>query len=52
VHLGDWGDSWEQFAQAAIKGEWERNGQISHQRRRSSDDVHPETPVRRVEKDI
>ena len=52
VHLGDWGDSWEQFAKAAIKGEWERNGQISHQRRRSSDDVHPETPVRRVEKDI
>ena len=52
VHLGDWGDSWEKFAQAAVKGEWERNGQISFQRRRSSDEVSPETPVRRVEKDI
>lgn len=52
VHLGDWGETWERFAQAAVKGEWEQNGQISLQRRRSSDDVHPETPVRRVEKDI
>jgi 4-hydroxy-3-polyprenylbenzoate decarboxylase len=52
VHLGDWGDTWERFAQAAVKGEWEQNGQISLQRRRSSDEVHPETPVRRVEKDI
>ncbi len=52
VHLGDWGASWEQFAEAAVKGDWERNGQISFQRRRSSDEVHPETPVRRVEKDI
>jgi UbiD family decarboxylase len=52
VHLGDWGDTWEQFAQAAVKGEWERTGQITHQRRKSADDVHPETPVRRVEKDI
>lgn len=52
VHLGDWGDTWERFAQAAVKGEWERTGQITHQRRKSSDDVHPETPVRRVEKDI
>jgi len=52
VHLGDWGDTWERFAQAAVKGEWEQNGKISLQRRRSSDEVHPETPVRRVEKDI
>jgi 4-hydroxy-3-polyprenylbenzoate decarboxylase len=52
VHLGDWGDSWEQFAQAAVKGEWVRTGEITQQRRRSSDEVHPETPVRRVEKDI
>ena len=52
VHLGDWGETWERFAQAAVKGQWEQNGKISLQRRRSSDDVHPETPVRRVEKDI
>jgi 4-hydroxy-3-polyprenylbenzoate decarboxylase len=52
VHLGDWGTSWEQFAKAAVQGDWELNGQISFQRRRSSDEVHPETPVRRVEKDI
>ncbi len=52
VHLGDWGDTWEQFAQAAVKGDWKRNGDISQQRRRPSDEVNPETPVRRVEKNI
>ena len=49
VHLGDWDDRWERFAQAAARGEWERNGENSYQRRRP--DVSPETPVRRVEKD-
>jgi len=49
VHLGDWDDRWERFAQAAARGEWERNGENSYQRRRP--DVAPETPVRRVEKD-
>ena len=49
VHLGDWDDRWERFAQAAARGEWERNGENSFQRRRP--DVAPETPVRRVEKD-
>ena len=49
VHLGDWDDRWERFAQAAAKGEWERNGENSFQRRRSN--VSPETPVRRVERD-
>ncbi len=50
VHLGDWSDRWETFAQAAVKGEWERNGENSFQRRRPSSEVNPETPVRRVEK--
>ena len=48
AHLGDWGDSWQSFAEAATRGEWERTGEITYQRRRS--DVAPETPVRRVEK--
>jgi 4-hydroxy-3-polyprenylbenzoate decarboxylase len=50
VHLGDWSDRWEQFAQSAVKGEWQRNGENSFQRRRPSSEVNPETPVRRVEK--
>jgi 4-hydroxy-3-polyprenylbenzoate decarboxylase len=50
VHLGDWSDRWETFARAAVKGEWERNGENSFQRRRPSSEVNPETPVRRVEK--
>ena len=49
VHLGDWDDRWERFAQAAARGEWERNGENSFQRRRAN--VSPETPVRRVETD-
>jgi 4-hydroxy-3-polyprenylbenzoate decarboxylase len=48
VHLGDWDERWEQFAQCAVRGEWARNGENSFLRRRS--DVAPETPVRRVEK--
>ncbi|MBX9757910.1 MAG: UbiD family decarboxylase [Beijerinckiaceae bacterium] len=50
VHLGDWDERWETFAQSAVKGEWARNGENSFQRRRPSDAVTPETPVRRVEK--
>ena len=49
VHLGDWDDRWERFAEAAAAGEWERNGENSYQRRRAN--VAPETPVRRVERD-
>lgn len=49
VHLGDWGDRWERFAQAAVAGEWERNGENSFQRRRPASEVTPETPVRRIE---
>jgi 4-hydroxy-3-polyprenylbenzoate decarboxylase len=49
VHLGDWDERWERFAEAAAGGEWERNGENSFQRRRQG--VTPETPVRRVETD-
>jgi UbiD family decarboxylase len=49
VYLGDWGDRWERFAQAAVAGEWERNGENSFQRRRPASEVTPETPVRRIE---
>lgn len=50
AHLGDWSERWETFAQQAVRGEWERNGENSFQRRRPSSEVGPETPVRRVEK--
>ncbi len=49
VHLGDWGDRWERFAQEAVAGNWERNGENSFQRRQPASEVTPETPVRRIE---
>jgi UbiD family decarboxylase len=45
--LGDWADDWEQFAQRAVRGEWEKNGADTLARRRGG--VTPETPVRDVE---
>ena len=46
--LGDWNDTWERFAQRAVKGEWEANGLETIHRRR--DDLKPETPTARHEK--
>jgi UbiD family decarboxylase len=46
--LGDWADDWEEFAQRAVRGEWELSGTETFARRRGG--VTPETPVRDVEK--
>jgi 4-hydroxy-3-polyprenylbenzoate decarboxylase len=45
--LGDWNDSWEQFARNAVGGAWEKNGDETWMRRRGG--LKPETPVRTVE---
>jgi 4-hydroxy-3-polyprenylbenzoate decarboxylase len=45
--LGDWNESWEQFARNAIAGEWQKNGANTVARRRGG--LTPETPVRNVE---
>jgi len=45
--LGDWNESWEQFARNAISGEWEKNGANTETRRRGG--LTQETPVRNVE---
>ncbi len=46
--LGDWNDSWEQFARNAVGGAWEKNGDETWMRRRGG--LAQETPVRTVEK--
>ena len=46
--LGDWSETWEQFAQNATAGEWEKNGEQTLARRRGG--LTPETSVRAVEK--
>ena len=46
--LGDWTETWEQFAQRTIAGDWEANGLETLKRRR--DDVAPETPTAKHEK--
>jgi 4-hydroxy-3-polyprenylbenzoate decarboxylase len=45
--LGDWNETWDQFARNAASGEWEKNGANTETRRRSG--LKPETPVRTVE---
>ena len=45
--LGDWNDVWEEFAQNATAGEWEKNGAQTLARRRGG--LTPETSVRSVE---
>ena len=45
--LGDWSDTWEQFARNAVAGEWEKNGINTAARKRGG--LTPETPVRSVE---
>ena len=45
--LGDWSDRWEEFAQNAVLGEWEKNGENTLSRRRGG--LTPETSVRAVE---
>jgi 4-hydroxy-3-polyprenylbenzoate decarboxylase len=45
--LGDWSDSWTDFARNAVEGEWMKNGENTIPRRRGG--ITPETPVRMVE---
>jgi UbiD family decarboxylase len=45
--LGDWNETWDQFARNAVAGEWEKNGADTVARRRGG--LTPETPVRNVE---
>jgi 4-hydroxy-3-polyprenylbenzoate decarboxylase len=47
-HLGDWTDTWEQFARRAAAGDWELSGIETLARQRGG--VMPETSVRAVEK--
>jgi 4-hydroxy-3-polyprenylbenzoate decarboxylase len=42
--LGDWSDSWTEFARNAVAGEWMKNGENTFARRRGG--LTPETPVR------
>jgi len=45
--LGDWTETWQQFADNAVKGDWAKNGEQTFARRRGG--LKPETPVRKVE---
>jgi 4-hydroxy-3-polyprenylbenzoate decarboxylase len=45
--LGDWSEEWSGFADAAVVGEWRRNGESTYRRRHGN--LKPETPVRAVE---
>jgi 4-hydroxy-3-polyprenylbenzoate decarboxylase len=45
--LGDWSREWQDFADNAAKGDWEKNGENTFARRRGG--LTPETPVRKVE---
>jgi len=45
--LGDWSESWSEFAVNAVRGDWMKNGENTFARRRGG--LSPETPVRLVE---
>jgi UbiD family decarboxylase len=45
--LGDWTESWSEFAANAVSGDWMKNGENTFARRRGG--INPETPVRVVE---
>ncbi|HEY7244459.1 MAG TPA: UbiD family decarboxylase, partial [Xanthobacteraceae bacterium] len=46
-HLGEWSETWTDFARNAVAGEWTRNGENTFARRRRG--ITPETPVHMVE---
>jgi 4-hydroxy-3-polyprenylbenzoate decarboxylase len=48
--LGDWTETWEQFARNAVAGTWAKNGDNTWARRRAG--LTPETPVRTVEREV
>jgi UbiD family decarboxylase len=45
--LGDWSESWTEFARNAVTGDWTKNGENTFARRRGG--MTPETPVRMIE---
>jgi UbiD family decarboxylase len=45
--LGDWAEQWQEFADNAARGDWDKNGTNTFARRRGG--LTPETPVRNVE---
>jgi 4-hydroxy-3-polyprenylbenzoate decarboxylase len=45
--LGDWSASWDVYAQRAVAGRWQQNGEETFAGRRAG--LVPETPVRDVE---
>ncbi|MCC1494552.1 UbiD family decarboxylase [Cognatishimia sp. F0-27] len=45
--LGDWSDLWSQYANNAVAGNWEANGEATQKRQR--DGMKPETPTRDIE---
>jgi 3-polyprenyl-4-hydroxybenzoate decarboxylase len=46
--LGDWDETWDDYARRAVAGQWEASGEETLARRRGG--LTPETPVREVEK--
>jgi len=48
--LGDWTETWDQFARNAVSGAWAKNGENTWARRRGG--LTPETPVRTVEHEM
>ena len=46
--LGDWTDTWETYAQRAVKGQWEQSGKETFGGRKGR--LTPETPVRDANK--
>jgi 4-hydroxy-3-polyprenylbenzoate decarboxylase len=45
--LGEWDETWDRYAERAVRGEWEASGAETFARRRGG--LTPETPVREVE---
>lgn len=45
--LGDWSDLWSEYADRAVAGDWEENGEVTQGRQRGG--MKPETPTRDIE---
>jgi 4-hydroxy-3-polyprenylbenzoate decarboxylase len=45
--LGEWDETWDRYAERAVRGQWEASGSETFARRRGG--LTPETPVHEVE---
>jgi hypothetical protein len=45
--MGDWSDLWSEYADRAVAGDWEANGEATKARQRGG--MKPETPTRDIE---